>query len=238
MSVVAPLQLALTQDDTWYTAEDWRSARQKQELRIGFPHPTSIPLLAPMMQSWMQGRWVAYAFDDAIEIVGLFSTPEFVAVVLAAGAVALVVESIAVLQYTMYSDITLLMSVMVPLQLTLAQDDAWYNAEDWRSAWQKQELRIGFPHPTSIPLMAPMMQPWTQGRCVAYAFDDVIETVGLFSVPEFVAIVLAAGPVTLVVESVAVLQHALDDAIEIVGLFSASELAAAALVVESVAVLQ
>lgn len=86
--------------------------------------------------------------------------------------------------------------------------------------------------------MAPMMQPWTQGRCVAYAFDDVIETVGLFSVPEFVAIVLAVGPVTLVVESVAVLQHALDDAIETVGLFSASELAAAALVVESVAVLQ
>jgi hypothetical protein len=72
--------------------------------------------------------------DDAIETVGSFSTLEFVAVVLAAVAVALAVESIAVLQYTMYNDIALLMSVVAPLQLTLTQDDAWDNAEDWRSA--------------------------------------------------------------------------------------------------------
>jgi hypothetical protein len=227
MSVVAPLQLTLTQDDTWYTAEDWRSARQKQELRRGFPHPTSIPLLTPMMQSWTQGRWVAYALDDAIETV-----------MLAAVAAALVVESVAVLQYTVYNDITLLMSVVVPLQLTLMQDDIWYTAEDWRSARQKQELRRGFPHPTSIPLLAPMMQSWKQGRWVAYALDDVIETVGSFSVPEFAAVVLAAAAVAPVVESVAVLEYALGDAMETVGSFTASELVAAAFIVESVAVLQ
>ena len=72
--------------------------------------------------------------DDAIETVGSFSTLEFVAVVLAAVVVTLAVESIAVLQYTMYNDIALLMSIVAPLQLTLAQDDAWDNAEDWRSA--------------------------------------------------------------------------------------------------------
>ena len=54
--------------------------------------------------------------------------------------------------------------------------------------------------------------------------DDVIETVGSFSVPEFVAVVLAAVAVSLVVETL--------------GPFSASELVAAALVVESVAILQ
>jgi hypothetical protein len=238
MSVVAPLQLTLTQDDTWYTAEDWTSTWQKQELRKGFPHSTSIPLPAPVMQAWMQGGWVAYALDDAIETVGSFSTLEFVGVVLVAVAVALAVESIAVLQYTMYSDIALLMSVVVPLQLTLAQDDAWDNAEDWRSAWQKQELRKGFPHPTSIPLLVPMIQSWTQGGWVAYALDDVIETVGSLLVPKFVAVVLAVAAVTLVVESVAVPQHALDDVIEMVGLFLASELVATALVVASIAVLQ
>jgi hypothetical protein len=61
--------------------------------------------------------------DDVIETVGPFSTPEFVAVVLATVAVALVIESVAVLQYTEYNNITLLMSVVVPLQLTLMQDD-------------------------------------------------------------------------------------------------------------------
>jgi hypothetical protein len=180
-----------------------------------------------MMQSWTQGRWVAYALDDAIETV-----------MLAAAAAALVVESVAVLQYTVYNDITLLMSVVVPLQLTLMQDDIWYTAEDWRSARQKQELRRGFPHPTSIPLLTPMMQSWKQGRWVAYALDDVIETIGSFSVPEFAAVVLAAAAVAPVVESVAVLEYALGDAMETVGSFTASELVAAAFIVESVAVLQ
>ena len=57
-------------------------------------------------------------------------------------------------------------------------------------------------------------------------------------VQKFVAVVLAVVAVTLVVESVAVLQHALDDVIEIVGLVLASELVATALVVASIAVLQ
>jgi hypothetical protein len=63
-----------------------------------------------------------------------------------------------------------------------------------------------------------------------------METVGSLLVPKFVAVVLAVVAVTLVVESVAVLQHALDDVIDVVGLFLASELVATALVVASIAV--
>ena len=52
------------------------------------------------------------------------------------------------------------------------------------------------------------------------------------------AIVAVTLVVEGVVEGVVVLQHALGDAIEMVGLFLASELVAAALIVESIAVLQ